>query len=122
MDSTLPPAQPPASTVSSECSFVDEALHVVSQDVIYNELVHSEVEGYGKDGKLENASHFPTTPTADTGFNLLTLHISRGLKPRSFWRPHSARLKPCPFKTTMVEFWGIPPFRQKEGERMGHPL
>ena len=57
---------------------IPQELNVVYQDVVYIELIHSEVEGYGKDGKLENAFHFPTTPAAATGLNLLTLCISGG--------------------------------------------
>ena len=35
-----------------------------------------EATGYGKDGKLKNAFHFPTTPATAAGINRLKLRIS----------------------------------------------
>jgi hypothetical protein len=55
-----------------------QGLNVVSQDVVYIRLMRSNEEGYGKDGKLKNAFHFPTTSAAATGMNLLTLHMPGG--------------------------------------------
>jgi hypothetical protein len=54
----------------------------VSQDVVYikvyTKVMHWNEEGYGKDGKLKGAFHFPTTSTAATGVNLLTLSVFAG--------------------------------------------
>jgi hypothetical protein len=43
----------------------------MSQDVVDIEAALSEMQGYGKDGKLKNAFYFPTTPATASGIDLM---------------------------------------------------
>jgi hypothetical protein len=77
---------------------IPQELNVVYQDVVYIELIHSEVEGYGKDGKLENAFHFPTTPAAATGFQSFDIAHLPGAKAAILLEAAFGTAKAVPFQ------------------------
>jgi hypothetical protein len=60
-----------------------QGLNVLSQEVVYIGPGGSALEGYGKDGKLKSAFHFPTTHATAAVVNLNTLNTSGAKAPFS---------------------------------------